>query len=84
MRNWYADRTMPRPHEEPSAPLVYEYEHWNAPEILPPVACPIVIRVGAAVFHCERTSHITDKSREMVYRLLDGSLHTGRHEWTFP
>jgi hypothetical protein len=84
MTSWNNDRTWPRPHQEPSAPLHYEYDHWNSPDKLPPVGCPIVIRIGVAVFHCERTAHISDRSRDMVYRLLDGSLHTGRHPWTFP
>lgn len=84
MRNWHSDGVWPRAHEEPSAPLQYEYEHWNLPENLPPVGCPIVIRVGDAVFHCERTSHISDRSQNMVYRMLDGSLHTGRCEWNYP
>lgn len=62
--------------------------HWNPPDRLPPVGCPLVIlytRGGAgAKLLVERTTHLQDKSGEMEYRLRDGSTITGRYRWTYP
>ena len=76
------------------------YEHWNSESSLPPVDCPLVIwvdpppranpvmpwsvvRVGGAV-PAVRTGFLDDKTRDMEYRLADGSTITGRFRWTYP
>lgn len=61
-----------------------EYE-WNPPERLPPVGCPLVIRVGNSALRCERTGHLQDKAGEMEYRsLATGQLWRGRFMWSYP
>lgn len=68
-------------------------EHWNPPNMLPPVDCPLIIRLGVAppdpgpylAVHCERTSHIESRGREMTYKSSStGQIWTGRYWWTYP
>ena len=65
-----------------------EYEHWNNPSVLPPVGCPLKIDIGIhgplRILSAERTAYLDDRSRDMTYKLLDGSLLTGRYPWTYP
>jgi len=58
--------------------------HWNSPDVLPPVGCPIVLRIGCAVVQAERTAHIERRDREMTYQLPGGQVLTGRYEWSYP
>jgi len=67
------------------------YEHWNNPGMLPPVGCPLVIRVGqrpgpAIILKVERTRHLVDRNGQMEYRSLrvPGAVYHGRFEWTYP
>lgn len=61
-----------------------EYE-WNPPERLPPVGCPLVIRLDDHVtMWVERTSHIADRAGQMEYRARNGMLLTGRYFWSYP
>lgn len=55
----------------------------NHPNSLPPVGCPLVIKVKGKLIRAERTAHIEEKSRDMVYRTANGVI-TGRFEWTYP
>lgn len=59
-------------------------EHLNPPEMLPPVGCPLVIYIGGEYRTAERTAYLDDRSRDMTYKLLDGSLLIGRYPWTYP
>lgn len=61
-----------------------EYPHWNSPDVLPPVGCPIVLRIGCAVVQAERTAHIERRDREMTYKLPTGQELVGRYEWSYP
>lgn len=60
------------------------YPHWNSPDVLPPVGCPIVLRIGCAVVQAERTAHIERRDREMTYKLPTGQELVGRYEWSYP
>jgi len=60
-----------------------DYE-WNRAALLPPVGCPLVIKVAGHVLRAERTNHLTDKSGQMEYVLMAGQLITGRFEWSYP
>lgn len=61
------------------------YEHWNSADALPPVDCPLVVMVDAHHFlRATRTGFLDDKTRDMEYRLADGSTLTGRFRWTYP
>ena len=57
---------------------------WNRPEVLPPVDCPLVLRLGSVAVRAERVSYLRDRNGEMDYRLSDGSAITGRFEWSYP
>lgn len=59
-------------------------EHLNAPELLPPVECPLVIDIGGEYRTAERTGHISDRDSDMNYRLHDGLVISGRFAWTYP
>ena len=63
---------------------VDQYDHWNSPVVLPPVGCPIVLRIGCAVVQAERTAHIERRDREMTYQLPGGQVLTGRYFWSYP
>ena len=64
--------------------LVLTEVHLNPAGVLPPVHCPLLILVDQRLLHAERTGYITGKDRTMEYRLQDGSLTSGRYEWTYP
>lgn len=57
---------------------------WNRPEVLPPVDCPLVLRLGSVAVRAERVSYLRDRSGEMDYRLSDGSIIRGRYQWSYP
>lgn len=59
------------------------YPHWNSPDVLPPVGCPIVLRIGCAAVQAERTAHIERRDREMTYKLPTGQELVGRYPWTY-
>lgn len=62
-----------------------QYEHLNSASSLPPVACPIVIKVpGQGILRAERTGFVTHKDNQMEYILADGSKIIGRFCWTYP
>ena len=71
---WYRDRL----------DALEAVEHWNSAESLPPVGCPIVLRIGCAVVQAERTAHIERRDREMTYKLPTGQELVGRYEWSYP
>lgn len=56
----------------------------NAPEILPPVDCPLVVLFNGRLIRAERTGFIQDKSRDMEYRLENGAIVKGKLPWTYP
>lgn len=66
------------------AQFLHPYDHWNSPDVLPPVGCPIVLRIGCAVVQAERTAHIERRDREMTYKLPTGQELVGRYEWSYP
>ena len=57
---------------------------WNRAALLPPVGCPLVIKIDGAVVHAERTNHLTDKTGQMEYRLATGDIISGRFMWSYP
>ena len=59
------------------------YSHFNSCSRLPPVGCPLVIKVGEKEIRAERISYITDKENLMDYKLSNGSVITGRFQWTY-
>lgn len=58
--------------------------HWNSSERLPPVDCPLLIRVKGRVVRAVRTGFIRKKTDEMEYRTKGGRIIVGRFEWTYP
>ncbi len=59
--------------------------HLNTPEKLAPVDCPLLIEIRPGdLVAATRTSFITNRDRQMEYRLEDGSVITGRYRWTYP
>lgn len=65
-----------------------DYPHWNRPEVLPRVGCPLAINLGAEYDHDiaygERISHLRSKDGVMDYHLSTGQVVRGRFEWTYP
>ena len=60
-------------------------DHWNSAEKLPPVACPLLIRVpGGAVLPVERLSHVASRGDMMAYVFADVFIFEGRFEWSYP
>lgn len=61
---------------------------WNAPEVLPPVGCPLVLNLGPEydwdIAHGERVSHLSDRGGVMDYRLSTGQVVRGRFAWSYP
>ena len=59
---------------------------WNAPEHLPPVGCPLLIKVPYDEKKLVvRTSYIADKNREMEYEEIgSGEKLTGKYPWNYP
>lgn len=87
-RKLFADKPLPKRMEPP--PVSWQtmsycdhYPHWNSPDVLPPVGCPIVLRIGCAVVQAERTAHIERRDREMTYKLPTGQELVGRYPWTY-
>lgn len=60
------------------------YTYFNSPSVLPPVACPIVIKIGEEEVLAERTSFITKKENDMTYKAANGATIVGRYRWTYP
>ena len=59
--------------------------HLNSADILPPVACPIVIDIpGAGLKRAERIGYVYHRGDQMEYLLDDGSKINGRFRWTYP
>lgn len=58
--------------------------HLNPPGLLPPVGCPLLVKVAGHLERAERTGIIADKTSEMEYRLADGLVVHGRFPWTYP
>ena len=64
-----------------------ELEHtaWNQPERLPPVGCPLLIKMPYdRVEKATRTGHLENRSQEMEYLLESGETVRGRFLWTYP
>lgn len=65
-----------------------EYDHWNDPNVLPPVGCPLVLNLGALYDHViafgERVDHLAQRDRQMTYQLSTGELVVGRFAWSYP
>lgn len=62
-----------------------EHLHLNSASQLPPVDTPLLIKLDdGRLAHASRTSFIEHRSREMEYRLDDGTIITGRFAWTYP
>lgn len=58
--------------------------HLNPAGLLPPVGCPLLIKVAGHLEPAERTGIIADKGSDMEYRLADGLIIHGRFPWTYP
>lgn len=56
----------------------------NHPNHLPPVGCPLLIKVGDDLIRAERTSFLEKRDRQMEYRTTEGEVLVGRFEWTYP
>lgn len=60
-------------------------EHFNNPDFLPPVDCPLLIKVETGeVVKVRRTGFIRSRSDDMEYRTEEGALLFGRYPWTYP
>lgn len=60
------------------------YEHWNSPDNLPPVDCPLVILFCGVVWRVERTAHVESRDRQLTYRINETWSIKGRCPWTYP
>jgi len=60
--------------------------HFNSAawRSLPPVRCPLLIKVEGKVLQAERTTHIERSDGDMEYVTQDGRALTGRFDWTYP
>lgn len=59
--------------------------HLNPPGDLPPVNCPLLIELEPGVLvPAERTGFISDRNRDMEYRVAAGGLVHGRFRWSYP
>lgn len=54
---------------------------WRA---LPPVSCPLLIKVDGKVLRATRTSHIERPDGEMNFVTECGRQLVGRFDWTYP
>ena len=63
-----------------SAPAV----HLNPAGDLPPVDCPLLIKVNGELVEARRTGFIEGKDRQMEYETPTGEIILGRFEWTYP
>lgn len=63
-----------------------DVEHFNSPDSrrLPPVECPLLIRVKGQVLRASRIHHIERPDDDMDYITDDGTLLVGRFWWTYP
>lgn len=57
---------------------------FNDPCHLPPVGCPLVIKIGEKVYRCQRTKFVPRRGDEMEYVLDNGTTVRGRFHWTYP
>ena len=67
--------------------LIEAEDRVNGPHLndhLPPVRCPLLIKVDGKLIHAERTGFVASKGSDMEYELEDGSLIMGRYRWTYP
>ncbi|MFJ3487128.1 hypothetical protein ACIPL1_27470 [Pseudomonas sp. NPDC090202] len=60
--------------------------HFNpgAGRSLPPVGCPLLIKVDDRVMKVHRTSHIQRPDGDMEYITENGLVLVGRYDWTYP
>lgn len=58
--------------------------HLNQPDHLPPVGCELLIEVDGTLVRAHRTGFISDRNRDMHYKLEDGEILVGRFRWTYP
>lgn len=58
--------------------------HWNNESLLPPVDCPLLVKIAGVAHKAVRTSYIDNKSAHMEYVLDSGVKVIGRFEWTYP
>ena len=62
----------------------------NSETKLPPVDCPLIVKVGDEYQLVERTSFVKSKDESMEYALLDatrartGEYVYGRYQWSYP
>lgn len=64
-----------------SAGMHFMPSSWRA---LPPVNCPLLIRVDGVVLRATRTSHIECPNGEMNFVTECGRQLVGRFDWTYP
>lgn len=59
--------------------------HLNSESLLPPVDCPLLIRIPTgALVKAQRDEWLSKKDGEIAYRLYDNSIVRGRFRWTYP
>ena len=60
--------------------------HFNRADwrLLPPVDCPLLIKVDGRVLRASRTSHIQKPDGDMEYVTTTGRVLVGRFDWTYP
>ena len=58
--------------------------HLNPASVLPPVDCPLMIKVDGKLVQAVRTGFISSRANPMGYRLADGREIEGRFPWTYP
>lgn len=58
--------------------------HLNHESQLPPVNCPLLIKVGDELLKAHRPTFVESKGNELTYVLEDGSTLSGNFPWTYP
>lgn len=59
--------------------------HWNSASVLPPVDCPLVIKLNEEVVAVRRPTFVECKGDALVFIREDsGEKIVGRFPWTYP
>lgn len=57
--------------------------HFNPASQLPPVDCPLIIKVNGVMVKAHREQYAISKDSQLEYVTNDGII-MGRYEWTYP
>lgn len=59
--------------------------HWNSPSSLPPVNCPLLIKVDGKAVRARRPTFAETKEDTLVFILEETGVEIhGRFQWTYP